>query len=103
MLKPTKARFEQEEDRNDEQIPSQQEMLEESNESKGQASSESGSQSKPESAKPGSTDVDVDYDIDFWEPRPPKVLMEDPNKVPLELHSQIQLYATTEYAFFPLF
>jgi hypothetical protein len=37
-----------------------------------------------------------DYDVDFWEPRPPKVLMEDPNAVPLELRAQIQLYAMTE-------
>lgn len=39
---------------------------------------------------------DSDYDIDFWEPKPPKVLMEDPEAVPLELHAQIQMYATTE-------
>ncbi len=31
------------------------------------------------------------------EPLPPKVLMKDPNATPLELCSQIQLYATTEY------
>lgn len=31
-----------------------------------------------------------------WYPAPPKVLMEDPNAVPLELRSQIQLYATNE-------
>lgn len=31
-----------------------------------------------------------------WEPKPPKVLMEDPKAVPLELLSQIQLYATNE-------
>jgi hypothetical protein len=37
-----------------------------------------------------------DYDVDHWEPRPPKVQMNDPNAVPLELHAQIQLYATTE-------
>lgn len=39
-----------------------------------------------------------DHDIDLWEPKPPKVLMEDPASVPLELRSQIQQYATTEYA-----
>lgn len=33
---------------------------------------------------------------DSWEPRPPKILMEDPNATPLELRSQIQLYATNE-------
>lgn len=31
-----------------------------------------------------------------WVPKPPKVLMEDPNATPLELLSQIQLYATNE-------
>lgn len=31
-----------------------------------------------------------------WEPKPPKVLMEDPSAVPLELRSQIQQYATNE-------
>jgi len=36
------------------------------------------------------------YDVDFWEPKPPKVPMDDPEAVPLELRSQIQLYATTE-------
>jgi hypothetical protein len=35
-------------------------------------------------------------EVDRWEPKPPKVLMEDPNVVPLELHAQIQLYATNE-------
>ncbi|KAJ7180300.1 alpha beta-hydrolase [Mycena crocata] len=43
-----------------------------------------------------------DYDVDRWEPRPPKVQMNDPNAVPLELRSQIQLYATTEQLSHPL-
>ncbi|KAF9464372.1 hypothetical protein BDZ94DRAFT_1256294 [Collybia nuda] len=43
-----------------------------------------------------------DYDVDFWEPKPPKVLMEDPDAVPLELRAQIQLYATTEQLTHPL-
>ncbi|KAJ6628840.1 hypothetical protein B0H10DRAFT_1989479 [Mycena sp. CBHHK59/15] len=43
-----------------------------------------------------------EYDIDQWEPRPPKVRMNDPNAVPLELRSQIQLYATTEQLSHPL-
>ncbi|KAI0356462.1 alpha/beta-hydrolase [Trametes cingulata] len=45
-----------------------------------------------------------DYDSlrDFWEPKPPKVLMEDPNATPLELRAQIQLYATTEQLSHPL-
>ena len=36
------------------------------------------------------------YDPEFWEPKPPKVLMNDPDATPLELRSQIQLYATNE-------
>nr|GAT59993.1 lipase/esterase [Mycena chlorophos] len=43
-----------------------------------------------------------DYDIDLWEPRPPKVQMSDSDDVPLELHSQIQLYATNEQLTHPL-
>jgi hypothetical protein len=31
-----------------------------------------------------------------WEPKPPKVLMENSNVVPLELRSQIQMHAPTE-------
>jgi hypothetical protein len=34
--------------------------------------------------------------VSIWEPKPPKVLMEDPQATPLELRSQIQLYATNE-------
>ena len=46
-------------------------------------------------------DTDADYDeaLSFWEPKPPKVLMEDPNEAPLELRSQIQLYATNEWVY----
>jgi len=42
---------------------------------------------------------EVDHDIDYREPKPKphKVLMEDPNIAPLELRSQIQMYAATEY------
>ncbi|GLB33981.1 putative steryl acetyl hydrolase [Lyophyllum shimeji] len=43
-----------------------------------------------------------DYELSSWEPKPPKVMMQDPNAVPLELHSQIQLYATTEQLSHPL-
>ncbi|KAF9076850.1 hypothetical protein BDP27DRAFT_1254731 [Rhodocollybia butyracea] len=51
----------------------------------------------------GSSSADgEDPDIDLWEPKPPKVLMEDPNAVPLELRSQIQQYATTEQLTHPL-
>lgn len=37
--------------------------------------------------------------IEEHEPKPPKVLMENPDDVPLELQSQIQIYATNEYAY----
>jgi hypothetical protein len=37
-----------------------------------------------------------DLDASTWEPKPPKVLMDDPNATPLELRDQIQLYATNE-------
>jgi hypothetical protein len=33
-----------------------------------------------------------------WEPKPPKVLMDDPLATPLELRAQIQIYATNESA-----
>jgi hypothetical protein len=35
-------------------------------------------------------------DIDFWQPKPPKILMNNPRDVPLEMHSQIHTYAATE-------
>ena len=38
-----------------------------------------------------------------WEPKPPKVLMQDSNSTPLELRSQIQMYAATECALFTIF
>lgn len=43
-------------------------------------------------------DDDPNYDdaLYFWEPKPPKVLMDDPNATPLELRSQIQIYAMNE-------
>ena len=43
---------------------------------------------------------EVNHDIDYREPKPPKVLMEDPNISALELRSQIQMYAATEYVGF---
>lgn len=39
-----------------------------------------------------------DGDAEYWEPKPPKVLMDSKDKVPLELRSQIQQYAMTECA-----
>ncbi|KAI0265849.1 hypothetical protein BC834DRAFT_876659 [Gloeopeniophorella convolvens] len=41
-------------------------------------------------------------EADRWEPKPPKVLMKDPNDRPLELRSQIQQYATNEQLTHPL-
>ncbi|KZP24716.1 alpha/beta-hydrolase [Athelia psychrophila] len=41
-------------------------------------------------------------DIDFWQPKPPKVLMDNPRAVPLEMRSQIQMYAATEQLSHPL-
>lgn len=41
-------------------------------------------------------DPNYDNALSFWEPKPPKVLMKDPNDTPLELRGQIQLYATNE-------
>jgi hypothetical protein len=35
--------------------------------------------------------------ISSWEPKPAKVLMDDPQATPLELRAQIQMYATNEY------
>ena len=42
-------------------------------------------------------------DIDFWQPKPPKVLMNNPRDVPLEMHSQIHMYAATKYSLSLLF
>ncbi|KIM46374.1 hypothetical protein M413DRAFT_17043 [Hebeloma cylindrosporum] len=43
-----------------------------------------------------------DHNINHHEPKPPKVLMENPNTPPLELRSQIQMYAATEQLTHPL-
>jgi hypothetical protein len=55
-------------------------------------------ESKPQLPSCSNTNAedDDDCDIDLWEPKPPKVLMDNPNAVPLELRTQIQHYATTE-------
>jgi hypothetical protein len=39
---------------------------------------------------------DCKEDAKDWEPRYAKVLMDNPNSTPLEIRSQIQMYATTE-------
>ena len=36
------------------------------------------------------------HSVEEHEPKPPKVLMQNPNDVPLELQSQIQIYAMNE-------
>ncbi len=79
--------------------PSQQEMQE-----KGGVDAPTGgttpvdtARSSPESKHENDHDLDPDISLDMWEPKPPKVLMLDPNATPLELRAQIQLYATTEY------
>ncbi|THH31314.1 hypothetical protein EUX98_g2870 [Antrodiella citrinella] len=86
----------------DESVGNQEEMLrdmtpeEREGGSKSAASSESGADSQ-DGNKPG-----YDTELDFWEPKPPRVLMNDPEARPLELHSQIQLYAATEQLTHPL-
>lgn len=90
MLQPDSTRIEESQNGVDLKTPvseTQREMLTDS------VSSDSGT---------ATNSVDED-DLDRWEPSPPKVLMDDNNAVPLELHSQIQLYATNEFARLLLF
>ncbi|KAF8914168.1 Alpha/Beta hydrolase protein [Gymnopilus junonius] len=82
----------------------QQEMLEDSGSSNPTKSGTSGdtvsSNSIPtneEAMKEG-----IQEDIDQWEPKPPKVLRSNPDSIPLELRSQIQMYAATEHLTHPL-
>ncbi|KAF9534722.1 hypothetical protein CPB83DRAFT_211167 [Crepidotus variabilis] len=49
-----------------------------------------------------SKQLETPDDYDQWEPKPPKVLMQNENAVPLELRSQIQMYAPTEVLTHPL-
>lgn len=42
------------------------------------------------------SDEEMEDLVDRWQPKPPKVLMDNPEDTPLELRSQIQLYAATE-------
>lgn len=42
------------------------------------------------------SEEDMEDLVDRWQPKPPKVLMNNPEDPPLELKSQIQLYAATE-------
>lgn len=57
--------------------------------------------SSPKDSRASSATIkedDPEYEdaLSYWEPKPPKVLMKDPNEQPLELRSQIQIYATNE-------
>ncbi|KAF9057965.1 hypothetical protein BJ165DRAFT_1424900 [Panaeolus papilionaceus] len=59
---------------------------------------------RDESANNSRTSDASNNEEDFyrWEPKPPKVLMKDPDTIPLELRSQIQMYAATEQLTHPL-
>lgn len=89
----------------DDDVGSQEEMLKDTSpEKQVNGSAPSGSSETPNKQKVKDSLEDRDYDaaLDFWEPKPPKVLMQNPKDKTLELHSQIQLYASTEYAVSPL-
>lgn len=97
-LRPSQERVDaQKEDREipdpaaDDGVGSQEEMLQNPRpkiEVEGAAPAESPSEDEEEH--------DFDDSADEFEPKPPKVLMNDPKDTPLELRSQIQIYATTE-------
>lgn len=73
-----------------------QEMLPGEYTSKGKDTPDAeGSQTNGHSLDGSPPTLDMD-EIDLWEPKPPKVLMDDPKVKPLELRAQIQLYATNE-------
>lgn len=84
-LQPRKGRVEKEKDETVAPVETQEKMLADSDASVNKA-------------QDGGELPDRD-DLDFWEPHPPKVLMENPRDIPLELHAQIQLYATNEFVF----
>ncbi|KAJ7284012.1 Alpha/Beta hydrolase protein [Mycena rebaudengoi] len=98
QLRPTRSRVREEEEGNDAEgsVGTQKQMQIASGPSSSSSSSSSSLSSTGSRAETAES-VDV-----TWEPRPPKVLMKDPNAVPLELRSQIQLYATTEQLTHPL-
>ncbi|KAJ6490399.1 Alpha/Beta hydrolase protein [Mycena vitilis] len=84
QLRPTKARVHKEEEA-------------------GKPENKDSQSPTPHSQSSGAELADSDdYDVDYWEPRPPQVQMNSPNAIPLELHAQIQLYATTEQLTHPL-
>lgn len=79
-------------------IETQEEMLENS-ESSPESGLQKAAESDPEAARKRAEEISdalERHDLDRWEPNPPKVFMENPNARPLELRSQIQMYATTE-------
>ena len=106
-LKPSPARVEREEESEvygpGERIKSQHEMLDDSKPKHIQTDVDSGKGGEIDREASPTTKADKldqaleEHDLDHWEPKPPKVLMENPNATPLELRSQIQMYASTEY------
>ncbi len=66
----------------------------------GQEQTHAESSANVDSGKPPTTALSLESDVlgpnESWEPKPPKVFMEDPDATPLELRSQIQHYATNE-------
>ncbi|KAI0045124.1 alpha/beta-hydrolase [Auriscalpium vulgare] len=88
----------------EEGIQSQQEMLETAppNESpSGSSRTQVSGNVRETEAEDRDPDIDLE-ELERWEPKPPKVLMEDPNAQPLEIRSQIQQYATNEQLTHPL-
>ncbi|KAI0700770.1 alpha/beta-hydrolase [Cytidiella melzeri] len=95
----------------DESVKKQDEMLQDAEEYKDSEKpgdqktrpSRSGASGSGSPQDPLSTnDPNYAAALAFWEPKPPKVLMEDPDAQPLELRGQIQLYATNEQLTHPL-
>lgn len=84
-----------------EEVQDQAAMLQEGSNSGDRTSPDASSSGDQDSANRERGDQTPEFEsLDFWEPKPPKVLMKDPNDRPIELRSQIQLYATNEYVIF---
>ncbi|KAI0082430.1 alpha/beta-hydrolase [Panus rudis PR-1116 ss-1] len=58
--------------------------------------------SPPHTSNSAEGDPNYDLAVNYWEPKPPKVLMNNHQETPLELRAQIQLYATNEQLTHPL-
>ncbi|KAG6903465.1 hypothetical protein C0995_005488 [Termitomyces sp. Mi166 len=106
-LKPTQSRLHDVDNRNDTMIPgecvqTQKQMMSEGTKEDASSVEGSGDDSRDSSKSTEVKECALDYDIDFWEPKPPKVLMEDSTATPLELRAQIQLYAANEQLCHPL-